>query len=236
MPKAKILVVDDEVKLVEIIRLNLEKAGYEVFEAYNGEEALMVMKEARPDLIIADIMMPKMNGYQLCRRVRQNPEFYSIGFIFLTAKAHTEDEVKGLWVGADDYVTKPFDIDRLLARVEARLKRTQETKERAQKGELSGKITSGQFIDILQVLELGKRNGVLTVKSGTETGYIYIREGKVAGVHLEVKDEKAIYEILEWKEGEFHFEPREISAEKRLSLSVQQLLLEWAKHYDECKK
>jgi DNA-binding response OmpR family regulator len=120
--KTQILIVDDEPKYVYIMQLNLEASGYGVIIGRDGEEAVTLAASEEPDLIILDIMMPKLTGYQACERIR---EFSTVPIIFLTAKAEEADKVKGLELGADDYVTKPFSIDEFLARVRAALRRVE---------------------------------------------------------------------------------------------------------------
>lgn len=115
----KILIVDDEEKIRELIKLNLEIAGYECFEACDGEEAIKMCEKNNYDLVLLDIMMPKLDGYMVANKlVKQN-----IPIIFLSAKDSTLDKVKGLKIGADDYITKPFETIELLARVESVLRR-----------------------------------------------------------------------------------------------------------------
>ncbi len=118
---AKILVVDDEASIVNIISFNLKKEGYEVVTAEDGEMALDMAKSEKPDLILLDIMMPKMDGYEVCRKIRKDSE---VPIIMLTARADEVDKVIGLEMGADDYVTKPFGNRELIARVKANLRRT----------------------------------------------------------------------------------------------------------------
>lgn len=118
---SKILVVDDEISIVNIISYSLKKEGYEYITANDGEEALELFKNDKPDLILLDIMMPKMDGYTLCRKIR---EVSNVPIIMLTARADEVDKVLGLEMGADDYVTKPFSTRELMARVKANLRRT----------------------------------------------------------------------------------------------------------------
>jgi two-component system response regulator VicR len=120
MPGETILAVDDEPRYLEIIRFNLETAGYRVASAASGEEALDVFAEADVDLIVLDVMLPGADGFEVCRRVREGS---NCPIIMLTAKGSEEDKVRGLRLGADDYVTKPFSAQELLARVEAVLRR-----------------------------------------------------------------------------------------------------------------
>ena len=117
----KILVVDDEELLVKGIRFNLQSEGYEVFTGSNGLEALQLAKNIRPDLIILDIMMPQMDGLTACTKIR---EFSDVPIILLTAKAEDMDKLMGFEQGADDYLTKPFNILELKARIRALLRRT----------------------------------------------------------------------------------------------------------------
>ena len=118
---SRILVVDDEKNIVDIIKYNLKKEGYEVMTAGDGEEALRLNEEFKPDIILLDIMMPKLDGYAVCRKVREK---YDTPIIMLTARAEEVDKVLGLELGADDYVTKPFGTRELMARVKANLRRS----------------------------------------------------------------------------------------------------------------
>ncbi|EMF0080377.1 response regulator transcription factor [Enterococcus hirae] len=123
----KILVVDDEKPISDIVKFNLAKEGYDVYTAYDGEEALEKVTEVEPDLILLDLMLPKMDGLEVAREVRKT---YDMPIIMVTAKDSEIDKVLGLELGADDYVTKPFSNRELVARVKANLRRgTTATKE-----------------------------------------------------------------------------------------------------------
>ncbi len=114
----KILVVDDEIHIVQIVKFNLEKrGGYEVLTAKNGEEGLETAKSERPDLILSDVMMPKMSGFQFCEALKKDPDIKSIPFIILTAKGQENDIKTGEDLGVDDYITKPFSPKALLEKV-----------------------------------------------------------------------------------------------------------------------
>ena len=121
----KILVVDDEPSIVELLKYNLENSGYEIKEAYDGVEALNMVSEERFNLIILDLMLPKIDGIEVCKRLKR--EDSHIPIIMLTAKSSEADKVLGLNIGADDYITKPFSIKELIARVNALLRRIGET-------------------------------------------------------------------------------------------------------------
>lgn len=116
----KILIVDDEKAIADIIKFNLEKEGHLVYVAYDGEEAIKVVNKIIPDLVLLDVMMPKKDGFQVLKEIREN---YKFPVIMLTAKEEEVDKVLGLELGADDYITKPFSMRELVARVKANLRR-----------------------------------------------------------------------------------------------------------------
>lgn len=120
---AVILVVDDEEPIQELLKFNLEKEGYTVLVADDGPAALKIIEEKRPDLVILDVMLPGMDGLEVCNQLRQNSKVRDIPVIMLTAKVEEIDKVLGLELGADDYLTKPFSPRELLARIHARLRR-----------------------------------------------------------------------------------------------------------------
>jgi len=120
---ATILAVDDEEPILELLRFNLEKEGYQVRIAKDGPEALRSVEQEQPDLLVLDVMLPGMDGLEVCRQLRLNPRFRQIPIIMLTAKGEVIDKVLGLELGADDYMTKPFSPRELLARIKARLRR-----------------------------------------------------------------------------------------------------------------
>jgi phosphate regulon transcriptional regulator PhoB len=122
---ATVLVVDDEKDLVDLIKYHLEKEGLKCLEARDGETALQVAKERIPDLVVLDLMLPGLDGLEVCRKLRKDPKTSSIAIIMLTAKAEEVDRIVGLEMGADDYMVKPFSPRELVARVKAVLRRGQ---------------------------------------------------------------------------------------------------------------
>ena len=120
-----ILVIDDEPELVKLLDYNLTKAGYLVLSAKDGENGLAAARKHSPDAIILDVMMPGLDGWEVCKRLRTDPSTSAIPILMLTAKAEEGDRVLGLELGADDYVTKPFGVRELLARVKALLRRSE---------------------------------------------------------------------------------------------------------------
>ena len=121
--KKTVLIVEDEKNIVDIIRFNLQRTGYNTLEAYDGEAGLAMAREKKPDLILLDVMMPKMMGFDVCRALRAEGD--NVPVIILTAREEEEDKILGLEIGADDYITKPYSFRELLARVRAVLRRNQ---------------------------------------------------------------------------------------------------------------
>lgn len=120
--KPKILLVDDEKDIVEFLEYNLNQEGFEVITAYDGNEALQKLSE-KPDMVILDIMMPNIDGFEVCRRIRENKAYTEMPVIFLTAKGAEADEIKGLELGASDFIKKPISPKKLIARVNSNLRK-----------------------------------------------------------------------------------------------------------------
>jgi len=176
----KVLIVDDEKPIVEILKYNLEKEGYRVVTAFDGEEALKMVETENPDVIVLDIMLPKKDGFTVCREIRSSRD---IPIIMLTAKEMEMDKVLGLELGADDYVTKPFSAREVTARIKAILRRSKvkNTFSDNDKGKLVvGKITVDR--DEVQVYNQGKpvdltqREFNLLVYLMLKPGHVFSRE------------------------------------------------------------
>jgi two-component system, OmpR family, phosphate regulon response regulator PhoB len=125
MPRNKILLVEDDRALSEVLAYNLNKAGYEVTTSFDGRDGLNQAQSKMPDLVVLDVMLPIMDGIEVCRRLRSNPDTAPMNIILLTAKSEESDQLIGFSVGADDYVTKPFSVKIFLERVKALLRRKQ---------------------------------------------------------------------------------------------------------------
>ena len=124
LPKPLVLIVEDEAALATMLRYNLEKQGFRVEEAADGQEALTKIAEAQPDLVLLDWMLPVMSGIEVCRQIRRRATTRDLPVIMLTARTEDQDAVRALNTGADDYITKPFNLDALLARMRALLRRS----------------------------------------------------------------------------------------------------------------
>ena len=176
--KTRILIVEDEAPIVTLLRYNLEQDGYEVAEANDGEEALLLAAEQKPDLILLDWMLPLLSGIEVCRRLRRAAETKSVPIIMLTARGEEGDRIRGLNAGADDYVTKPFSPSELLARVNAVLRRTNpsSSEELLQFSDISMDLVSHRVRRDDQELHLGPTEFRLLRHLMEHPGRVFSRE------------------------------------------------------------
>ena len=177
---ATILVVDDEEPIQELLRFNLEKEGYKVCVAKDGQEALERVEKEQPDLLVLDVMLPGMSGVEVCRRLRLIPKYQQTPIIMLTAKGEEIDKVLGLELGADDYMTKPFSPRELLARIKACLRRlnnsTEETDVQIVRGELRIDVTGFQVQVRGEEIELTPKEFELLRVFATHPRKVYSRD------------------------------------------------------------
>ena len=179
--KQKILIVDDEPDILELIEYNLKKEGYQVFTATNGQDAITEARKTNPDLIILDVMMPKMDGIEACRIMRGMPEFKSTFMVFLTARIEEYSEIAGFNVGADDYIPKPIKPRALVSRINAILRRNLQSEEES----FSNKIEIADLVidrDAFLVFKngekivLAKKEFELLYLLASKPGKVYTRE------------------------------------------------------------
>ncbi|MBI2848761.1 MAG: response regulator transcription factor [Chloroflexi bacterium] len=174
----RILVVEDEKPIADILKFNLEKESYEVLLAYDGREAIDLTYQLHPDLIILDLMLPKVDGFTVCREVRQD---FSIPILMLTAKAGEMDKVMGLELGADDYLTKPFSPRELMARVKALLRRARVSSTESPGSEVQPVLVFGDLRIDQTKYEISKRGEAipLTFREFELVKYLSGNRGKV---------------------------------------------------------
>ena len=203
MSSEKILVVDDEDHIVELISYNLINSGYNVLTANNGLDAVRLAKEENPDLILLDLMIPGLDGFDVCKAIRNDNETKEISIIMLTAKGEELDKILGLELGADDYITKPFSIRELLARIKANLRRAKTSNgseevykskdiyinfDRREVAILDQKIelTLKEF-ELLEIL-VKNRGKILTRETLLDKiwGYEYVGETRTVDVHIDI--------------------------------------------------
>ncbi|MGM0651636.1 MAG: response regulator [Bacillota bacterium] len=177
MSNELVLVVDDEKTLVKALSFNLEKEGFRVEQAYNGEEALEKVYDLKPDIVVLDLMLPEVDGFEVCRQIRKKLE---IPIIMLTARSEDIDKVLGLELGADDYLTKPFNSRELVARIKAILRRSSVREEESKKMIQIGKLQ----VDLMQhrarvndkVISLTSKEFALLSFLASNAGNVYSRE------------------------------------------------------------
>lgn len=178
--KYKILVVDDEPDIVELIEYNLKREGYTVFTASNGQEAVATARKVNPDLIILDIMMPKMDGIEACRIMRSMPEFKNTFMVFLTARSEEYSEIAGFNVGADDYIAKPIKPRALISRINAILRRNSKGEETLEnKVEIADLVIDRETFLVYKNNEkivLAKKEFELLYLLASKPGKVYTRE------------------------------------------------------------
>lgn len=174
--KQKILIVDDEPDILELIEYNLKKEGYQVYTASNGLDAIQQAKKHLPDLIVLDIMMPKLDGIETCRQLRAIPEFKSTFIVFLTARSEEYSEISGFNVGADDYIAKPIKPRALVSRINAILRRNTKADT-----DLENKIEIGDLVIDREVYLVFQRgNKIVLAKKEFELLYLLAsKPGKV---------------------------------------------------------
>ena len=181
----KILVVDDEKNIADIVVYNLKKEGFETIEAYDGEKGLELAFSANPDLILLDIMMPGLDGFEVCRRVREKSQ---VPIIMLTARVEEVDKVLGFEQGADDYITKPFGVKELIARVKANLRRsgvpiiTKENESILTFGDLTINQDLYEIRRAGELVELTRREFELVKYMATQNDQVFSRENLLENV------------------------------------------------------
>lgn len=178
--KQKILIVDDEPDIRELIEYNLKKEGYQVFTASNGQEGVAEAKRSQPDLIILDIMMPKMDGIEACRILRSMNEFKNTFMVFLTARSEEYSEIAGFNVGADDYIAKPIKPRALVSRINAILRRSSQPEESVEnKVEIADLVIDRESYLVYRNSEkivLAKKEFELLYLLASKPGRVYTRE------------------------------------------------------------
>ena len=233
----KILIVDDNPNVLKLLNISLSKAGYDIVEAENGEVAFQVANKEIPDLIISDIMMPQMDGIELCWMIRENSKVPLVPFIFLTSFDDSEMEIRGFRAGADEYLNKPIDRKELLERVEELLDRTQKLKtiedNTESKKAFAGELKDLSIVELVQMLNLNKKSGVLKI-DGQGKGEIYLKDGQLIGAKTESQEgEEAVYELVAFEKGTFNFEVSDEEYPNNVTNGTMNVIMEACRIMDE---
>jgi CheY-like chemotaxis protein len=233
----------------------LEKRGYVVETASDGEEALEKAIATRPDLVVTDVMMPNMDGWALIKALRARPEFAFVPVIFLTALGSDDDRIRGFRLGADDYLPKPFRFEELDLRVAKTLKqsemvesmtrqrlKTNNEESAADKDEgsgLSGDLAQVGLSALLTLLEMERKSGILIIHDDKQsiTGRLFMRDGQLLAARLDDMEspinEECVYQMLSWRSGTFEFNQSDVEMQSEIRGSTTHLLLEGARRIDE---
>lgn len=222
-----------------MLEVSLKKAGFSVTTASDGQDALEKLQLSAPDLILTDTRLPRIDGYELVRRIKENAELAATPVVFLTNQKSVEDKVRGLELGVEDYLTKPIFVRELIARVNMLL--TRRTHQRmattlagSRRTRLSGDLADMGVVDLIQTFELGRKSGVARLHNGPNEATIYFRDGKVVdAVHGKLVGEEAVYRCLLWTGGSFDVDFEPIDREEVILSSSQGLLMEGMRRVDE---
>jgi CheY-like chemotaxis protein len=244
-----VLVVDDDESIFQAIEAVLPRHGCALLWARDGVEGLDLAARKLPDVVISDVVMPRMDGWTFVKQLRARPGFELVPVIFLTARRSAEDYIRGFRLGADDYVPKPLDLAELHRRVartlEERRKIELQLAPSPSAAGASGGVMSGTFdqvglASLLHILEMGKRTGILRLRrpDGVEEGLLYLVDGAVRRAQAGGRgplNRDAVYALLAWSEGRFEFTPMPLRIPDEVESPVTPLLLEAARRIDEAK-
>ena len=237
-----VLVADDDAWILRMVATVLEKRGYIVLIANDGEEALAKALVTTPDLLITDVMMPRMDGWALVKALRSRPETATLPVIFLTALSSDEDRIRGFRLGADDYVPKPFRFEELDLRIAKTMRRTQaiaqEARETILGPSLRGDLAQIGLAALLTMIEMERKTGVLSLRDASgASAQILVRTGRVVHARLDDRaepvDAECVYHLLCWSAGSFDLIACEVEGADRVHTSTMNLLLEGARRLDE---
>jgi CheY-like chemotaxis protein len=236
-----VLVADDDAWILRMVSTVLEKRGYSVETASDGEDALQRALARTPDLLITDVMMPRMDGWSLVRQLRSHSDLALLPIIFLTALSSEDDRIRGFRLGADDYVTKPFRFEELDLRVARTLRRVQETREHLGGAGLRGDLSQVGLSSLLILIEMERKTGLLQLRAPNgPSAQILVRDGKVVHARLddaeEPVDAECVYYLLTWPAGGFEFVMCLVEGSDRVNVSTTHLLMEGARLMDESRE
>ncbi|MCA9543118.1 MAG: DUF4388 domain-containing protein, partial [Myxococcales bacterium] len=233
MAKQNLLLIDDDPKSRRVMEVSLRNAGFAVTTAADGVEGLTKAQALRPALILSDTGLPGLDGLALCERVKQDEKLKDTPFVFLTDDAAVRTKVRGLELGADDFLTRPIYIQEVITRIHMLLKRRDRDRLAAGEARFYGQLADVSVVDLLQTLEAGGKSGTVTVR-GPQVGRIFFTEGRVIDAQAGKRGgAEAVYRMLTWGEGRFEVDFRQPERPHRIETTVQALLLEGMRRVDE---
>jgi len=236
--KQQLLLVDADPRSVRVLEVSLKNAGFNVTTALDGADALAKLEYAAPDLILTDTRLPGIDGYDMVRKLKAQPEHASIPIVFLTSQKSIEDKIRGLELGVEDYLTKPIFVRELITRVHMLLARR--TQERIATGPASrtrfaGSLEDMSVVDLLQTIEVSRKSGVARITDGGKrAANVFFRDGKLVDAELgKLRGEEAVYRALLWSSGNFEVEFKAVDHPDIIPTSTQGLLMEGMRRVDE---
>jgi CheY-like chemotaxis protein len=237
--KQQLLLVDADPASVRVLEVSLKKAGFSVTTATDGQDALSKLELSAPDLILTDTRLPRVDGYELVRRIKRMPTLAGVPIVFLTSQKSVEDKIRGLELGVEDYLTKPIFVRELIVRVQLLLTRRTHQNMAAstpasRRTHLSGDLKDMGVVDLLQTFELARKSGWATLHDDSLEAKIYFRDGKVVDAeHGKLRGEEAVYRCLIWTKGTFDVQFEACEREEVILTSTQGLLMEGMRRVDE---
>ncbi len=237
MENPTILVADGDPKNLQILRENLESSGFEVIVAADGLQAWQKISAGLPDLILSEVNLPQLDGFQLLEKLKADPATSAIPLMFLTNRRELQDRVRSLRGGVKDYMIKPLHVKEVLARIRMILRRMERLKEDEieTSHKLVGRLEEFSPVDLIESFGVERKTGILTLRNeNNRSGEIYFREGAVVNASLgNLKAEKAVYQMLPWKHGHFTMVFKELNVADEISVSNLGLLLQGFKRMEE---
>ncbi|MBS3754107.1 MAG: response regulator [Desulfobacterales bacterium] len=232
----KVMVIDDDPTTRSFLENILRKREFQTLQAQNGKIALNEIQSAPPDLIISDVMMPEMGGFELCEKLRQSPATADIPFIFLSVKDDPVDQLKGLRMGADEYLVKPFKSTEILQAVTRVMEKSARLKGLRADVDIEGNLARIGLIEVIQMIEFNEKTGTLFLLSPANRvkGAVYIKEGQVVNaVSGDLDGEDAFYDLAGQTEGFFKFNIQETILSNKIRQKNMNLLMEASRLLDE---
>lgn len=235
--ESRVLVVDDDTLMRENAASVMRSAGYEVLTARNGIEALALVLSECVDLVLTDVSMPSMDGWQLLRLIRSRPHLANLPVIFLTRLNSDAERHKGYELGVNDYIDKPYTPENLRSRISAHLEHESSAAPSARQV-LRGDLAQVSLSSLLSLMEMERRTGQVRLQRGGEEALMYVRNGTIAQIDLPAHEQhreglERIFYLLDWHDGEFVLSASNVDIPGDLNYSTSYTLLEYAKAVDE---
>ena len=236
--KHRLLLVDGDLKSLRVLEVSLKKAGFEVVTAPQGSAALGALQATLPDLIISDTDLDGMDGFDLCRQIKANPDWAKIPFLFVSGRKSIEDKIRGLELGVEDYLTKPIYIKEIGIRVRTALQSAERERlesRREGRTKFAGDLSDIGVVDLVQTIDLNRKSGIIhIVNRDSRRGAVFFRDGRVIDAEVgRLSGTEAMYRLFSWSDGQFEVEFKPIRRRDVIDLPSAALLMEGMRRLDE---